>query len=110
MFSEKTETLIKQAVDAEFENAKKNWGDSYHSEHEAYAVLLEEVDEVKREYKNLKRILKHIWAMTKGTEGIDRRMIAGMIGAATNLAKEACQVAAVCRKIDGSRKSFGGER
>ncbi len=110
MFSEKTDTLIKQAVDAEFENAKKNWGDSYHSEHEAYAVLLEEVEEVKREYKNIRRIMKHIWSMTKGTEGKDRRMIEGMVAVATNLAMEACQVAAVCRKIEGSRVVIGGER
>lgn len=107
MFDERTDTLIKQAVDAEFENAKKMWGDSYHSEHEGYAVLLEEVDEVKREYKNIRRLMKHLWYMTKGTEPRDQRLIYGLEQTATNLAMEACQVAAVCRKIMGSRKTVG---
>ena len=44
-----TEQKINEAVTLELNNACKVYGAEYHSLHEAYAVLLEEVEETKQE-------------------------------------------------------------
>lgn len=59
-FSEKTADLINQLVSAEYNNACKHFGDKYNSLHEGYAVLLEEIEEVKEQHKKL-RLIKSIW-------------------------------------------------
>lgn len=33
--------LVQESIKLELENIKKNWGDTYNSTHEGYAVLLE---------------------------------------------------------------------
>ena len=45
MFDEKTEQKINEAVTLEIVNAVKRFGADYNSNHEAYAVLLEEVED-----------------------------------------------------------------
>lgn len=45
MFSEETIKLCKQAIEEETKKAVEKWGPAYSSMHEAYAVLLEEVEE-----------------------------------------------------------------
>lgn len=59
-FSEKTADLINQLVSAEYNNACERFGDKYNSLHEGYAVLLEEIEEVKEQHKKL-RLIKTIW-------------------------------------------------
>ena len=49
MFDEKTEEKINEAVTLEIVNAVKRFGADYNSNHEAYAVLLEEVEEAVEE-------------------------------------------------------------
>ena len=63
-FSEKTADLINQLVSAEYNNACKHFGDKYNSLHEGYAVLLEEIEEVKEQHKKL-RLITSIWIEIK---------------------------------------------
>ena len=64
-FSDRTEKLTEHLIQAEYENACKQFGDKYHSLHEAYAVLLEEVEEVITEVKELINNKKRIWYYLK---------------------------------------------
>ena len=99
MFSQKTLKLINDAALEEYENAKKNWGEKYHNMHEAWAVLHEEVGEVKRDYKALRNQEKWLWkSITKNTDP-DIRLMMELAEQAKHLAMEACQVAAVCKKM-----------
>lgn len=99
MFAEKTPGLITQVIDAELENAKKRFGDRYHNMHEAWAVLHEEVGEVKRDYKALKNQEKWLWISITRNRAADIRLIMELAEQAKHLAMEACQVAAVCKKM-----------
>ena len=103
MFAEKTPGLITQAIDAELENAK-HYGDKYHNMHEAWAVLHEEVGAVRKNFKSMKNLEKWLWkSITRNTKP-DIRMMMELAEQAAHLAMEACQVAAVCRKmIEGAK-------
>ena len=45
MFSIMTPKIISQAIKEELKNARKNHGESFHSDHEAHSVLQEELEE-----------------------------------------------------------------
>ncbi|MBQ5876657.1 MAG: hypothetical protein IIW71_11830 [Treponema sp.] len=47
-FAADTEKLIEQLIQAEYKNACEKFGYKYNSLHEGYAVLLEEIEEVKK--------------------------------------------------------------
>ena len=95
-----TKNFINAAVAAETENAKKNWGPGYHSEHEAWAVLKEEVEEAAEEHKTIEDCLTALWnAIRKGgQQERQKNSLAYIFQHAQDLATEAVQIAAVARK------------
>lgn len=99
MFSEKTEKLINEAVVAERDNAMTKWGKTYHSIHEGYAVLKEEVEETEEKMEEEKYYLQLLWDEIKNDCDIKTNRILEIKKSAIHIAKEACQVAAVCDKI-----------
>lgn len=104
MFAEKTESLIDESIYAEYTNAKEKWGDKYASMHEGFAVLLEEIEECRREQKGMRYNNKVLFnlIMTGKNDQAMNNTIAHIITNARHLALEACQVAAVCKKmLDG---------
>ena len=102
MFAEQTEQKINEAVTLEIVNACKTYGAEYHSLHEGYAVLLEEVEETEKELDYIKNHLAMIWDAVKVNDENEVKSNARIIALdAVNLAKEACQIAAVARKILG---------
>lgn len=102
MFTEMTQKKIEEAVTLEIVNAVKTYGAEYSSHHEAYAVLLEEVEEVEKEFDYIKNHLAMIWDAVKQDDTNEVKANARIIALdAVELAKEACQIAAVCRKILG---------
>ena len=102
MFAKQTELKINEAVRLEMNNAVKAYGPEYHSLHEGYAVLLEEVEEVERVFDYIKNHLSMIWDAVKVDDENEVKNNARIIGLdAIELAKEACQIAAVCKKILG---------
>ncbi len=77
-----------QAVDQEIARAKAKHPGNFHNAHEAYAVLLEEVDElwdeVKKNPKNMNLLVRQEWMQKKYTEAIQ---VAAM---AVRFAAEVC--------------------
>lgn len=95
--------LVTESINLELENIKKNWGDTYNSTHEGYAVLLEEVEEVETEVNHIKTDIRSLWNKIKNNfESIENCDNAAelmcIVMNAKHLAEEAIQVAAVAEK------------
>lgn len=87
---------IVKAITKEFDAACKNYP-KYASPHEAYAVLLEEVDEATEKLTSIRRELEIMWGSIKRNEEINGTLNV-IEKEAEQLAAEACQVAAVAVK------------
>lgn len=98
MFSEVSEECIKQAIHAEKEEAKVQYGEKYNSLHEGYAVLKEEVEEVRDENIHIRNELFDTWTAIKGNWNVENH-VKSIREHAEKLALEAVQVCAVCEKI-----------
>lgn len=99
-FSENTEKLVNVLIDEEYKNACNKYGSEYHSLHEAYAVLKEEIEEAETEIKFLKRWFENIWESIK-TDNITYQYdcIEELKSCVENSIKELAQVGAVVLKI-----------
>lgn len=114
MFSEQTDKLLDELIQAEYKNAceqaKKEFGDEYinkyHSLYEGYSILLEEIEETEWEIEKLKDAQSMLWDGIKGIGNplgdinfdlIDERALCAI--------KELLQVIAVTQKL---RETFGG--
>ena len=99
-FAPETEKLVEQLIQAEYKNACEKFGEKYHSLHEWYAVLLEEVEEVRKEIKHLKMDKKVFWNKIKETEteGVNQ-MLVFLNEDVEGAMKELAQVGAVLQKI-----------
>lgn len=96
--------LVQESIKLELENIKKNWGDTYNSTHEGYAVLLEEFEEVEQEVEYLQTDLRILWEKIKNNfESIENTDNAAelmcIVMNAKHLAEESIQVAAVAEKF-----------
>lgn len=99
MEAQLTKNFIKAAIEAETESAKTNWGPTYASEHEAWAVLLEEWEEAYEEVQTLRGCHEALWhAIRKGEPERSKGSLAYVLEHAQNLATEAVQIAAVAQK------------
>jgi hypothetical protein len=105
MFAAETEKLVEQLIQAEYTNACEKFGNKYNSLHEAYAILLEEVEEVEKEMSFLKRWLENSWESIK-TENkyYQNECIEQLEICSTNAIKELAQVGAVLKKIQNTLK------
>lgn len=102
MFNERTEQKINEAVSLEIVNAVKTYGADYNSNHEAYAVLLEEVEEAEKVLDYIKNHVAMIWDAVKVDNDNEVKSNSRIIASdAVDLAKESCQIAAVAKKIIG---------
>lgn len=102
-FSTKTDKLIKDLVQAEYGNACDNWGSTYNSLHEGYAVLLEEVEEAEIEMNKIKKDLEFLWLYIKRNDIEMINMYFGRIQeSGLSCIKELAQVSAVLLKIQNT--------
>ena len=86
-------------VDEELENANV-FHTVFHSPHEGYAVLLEEVEEAKDNLLNVGLLLNQMWKGVKADDEECCREMASLIEKqAVMMAAEAIQVAAMARKF-----------
>lgn len=100
MFSEQTIIFVKSAVTSEFQHAVKNYGSTYNSNHESYAVLKEEIDEARDELIQIQNRIYESWQLVKiDRDRLYKDEVAKIKEHAEALALEACQIAAVCSKI-----------
>jgi hypothetical protein len=100
-FSPETEKLANELIQAEYKNACEKFGDKYHSLHEGYTVLLEEVEEVEAYFSKLKEVIIDIRGAIKQnkTEHLGTYIDAYAIRCAEFSIKELAQVGAVLMKI-----------
>lgn len=106
-FHENTKLHVKSACLFELEQAEKRWGKTYHSMHEGWAVLKEEVDEVKFNLKIVKDQTKYLWNATKkDNESWSNFTIKEIQENAVKAMMELAQVWAVCEKM---QKTIGKE-
>lgn len=100
MFSTNATYYLLRCLDEEIVNAEK-WGKAYASNHEAYAVLKEEVEEAGEDLDTIKYSLDTFWDLIKVNANKDctEQSIKDLKDAAYSMAKESIQVVAVCYKI-----------
>ena len=98
-FAPETEKLVNELIQAEYKNACENWGEKYHSLHEGYAILKEEIEEVEEQTRNL-RLIKFIWNEIKEDRKCNLyRLLEFMEKGVICAIKELAQVGAVLQKI-----------
>ena len=89
---------IAELVSVELERAKEEHED-FHSLHEGYAVLLEEIDESRDELQIVQADAGALWRCVKDDNVLGAKLTLTEIeDAAVRLAAEAVQVAAMARK------------
>lgn len=102
MFKKETENKINEAVITELTNACQVYGPEYHTLHEGYAVLKEEVEETENNLNYVKDLLSDLWKDVKSDDELGVKSLARFVAfGAIQVALEAVQVAAVARKIIG---------
>ena len=85
-------------VSEELERAKEAHED-FHSLHEGYAVLLEEIDESRDEIQIIQADAAALWRCVKNDNALEAKLaLVEIEDAAVRLAAEAVQVAAMARK------------
>lgn len=101
-FAKENNELISALIRAEKDNAVKNWGSKYHSLHEGYAILKEEVEEAQMEEAQLRAFLESFWDHIRYNNkdtGKVRYAVNNIEKYAKKAIAELTQVCAVCEKI-----------
>lgn len=100
MIAEKADEAIDKAVAYELQNIVKNHGVLYASEHEAYAVLLEEVQEACEASRFMAARMESTWcAIRNNVLNKQSYHIEEVKKFAVQTAQEAVQCAAVCERF-----------
>ncbi len=93
---------VERAVNYELTRIKLNHGEKYHTWHEAYGVLAEELYEVQREKTVMDDLDSGmVCAMHRNDDDTLKLIYDRIAGCAIRAACELIQVAAVCRKALG---------
>lgn len=100
-FSEQTVNLVDKLIMAEYKNACEKFGNKYHTLHEGYAVLLEEVEEAEEGHSANKLFLNTLWGDIKGKPiyRTNYDCLDKMLNNVKYTMKELAQVGAVLMKI-----------
>ena len=98
MSYKRTMESVKATVQQELILAVEQWG-LFHSQHEAYAVTLEEVEEAKAEMEELTDALDEYWSTVRcNHSALALALIKDIENTGYRLACEAIQVAAMAKK------------
>lgn len=91
---------VSELIEREYGRAGAKFGLTNHSDHESYAVLLEEFEEAKFEAESFERCLNEFWYHVKGDFGLDDKFAScqRMEKRALLCACEMIQVAAMAKK------------
>lgn len=103
MIAKKASDAVEQAVAYELQNIVKTYGATYASEHEGYAVLLEEIEEAEEALLNMNTKLNELWEQIK-INFVGKTCLSQLEVSSKELAKEAVQCAAVCERFIASIK------
>lgn len=93
---------VGRLVEEEYGRAGAKFGLTNNSDHESYAVLLEEVEETESELEAFREDMKQLWQLIKcdDTDWSKHRVLHHMRRKALLAACECIQVAAMCKKAD----------
>lgn len=97
MIAEKAGNEINDAVCYEYSKIVEKYGASYNSDHEAYGVLLEEIQEAEEALEKVHKALKKLWDGIRNNSAL-KDDVCCIQGNAIELAQEAVQIAAVCQR------------
>lgn len=89
---------VKELVKVELAAANEKFP-PFHSAHEGYAVIMEELDELKTEVNMADASLTKAWEHIKSNNPLAENEVNWVRSYAINAACEAIQVAAMCRKF-----------
>jgi flagellar biosynthesis/type III secretory pathway protein FliH len=103
-FVAETENLVNELINAEYLNAVVNFGEKYNSLHEGYAVLKEEIEEVRDEYNSLLSDFHYLWENIKDNDKDIFSTIVEMQIDVIRQIKELAQVGAVLQKFKNTLK------
>lgn len=103
MFHPDTKNQLRTCTELELAQAKKEYGERYHSAHEAYAVILEEIQEAQAELEMLQFTFDSLWKDIRADKTADELHGSySMVAMYAELtAMELCQVSACCKKARG---------
>lgn len=103
MIDERAKTDVLRAITKEKENAIENHGD-FHSDHEFWAVLFEEVEELQEDSAYITGIVRRLWDSVRGDSMLNNIDTLNAVREnAIEAACEAIQIAAVIDKYLGGR-------
>ena len=97
MSYKKTMEGVKYLVQNEFDMACEDNGNSFHSDHESFSVILEEVAETKEELQIIIDCMNGLWRSVR-QDNKNGGILTDIERHARRLACEAIQVAAMARK------------
>ena len=90
---------VKTLMEEEYRRASEKFGENFHSPHEAYAVIKEEVEEAESDLKYFKTLLKYHWCDVKKNDmEHQNHTLEEIEKSAINAACECIQVAAMAYK------------
>ena len=100
MSMDKLLTEVTESIEREYGRAGAKFGLTNHSDHESYAILLEEMDEAHDEFTNCHIQMEHFWDQVKGNQEdySKHHCLTRMYTYALYAACEMIQVAAMAKK------------
>ena len=93
--------LIEEMIQQELKEANKTH-QMFNSEHEAYAVIKEEIEEASFEFISIENYLGNLWHKVVEDEPNKKRIYEEMKKASIRAIQESIQVAAMCDKAIAS--------
>lgn len=96
-------TAVSKEVDEELVRAREFHNPVFASNHEAYAVIKEELEEAECEHAHFKTLVSEFWTAVKcDDDALSQELLLEMWQIAERAAAEWIQVAAMCRKAMAS--------
>lgn len=100
------ENDVRALVDKELSAANKRFP-QFHSRHEGYAVIQEEVDELKEDMNRINGRIVCLWDMVRFNNSCEE-LVSRIYDNAVNAACEAIQVAAMCKLAEEATPELHG--